>query len=692
VDWADYTLAAAGVIADLTANTAALGRTRNAGDAMGDVYLSVENLRGSAHRDVLIGNDAENELEGMAGTDDLFGSAGADKMDGGADYDQASYQRSTAAILLDLTDADGSDNRGDAQGDKFISIEAYIGSTFNDTMTGADTYDTFYGHNGDDLLQGKENTDELFGDAGNDTLEGGVGADKLDGGVGFNFASYANAGAGVRAFFDTPDQNRGDAAGDTYKNIQGLIGSKHRDLLGGGLSNDILIGGDEDDQLYGLQGSDTLEGGAGEDVLDGSDGMDYASYAGATSGVTASLNTSSGEVEFASPAVASIVGTGGAAGDYYVNIEGLIGSAYADALIGDGKANVLRGGSANDTLDGGAGNDRLEGELGNDSLTGGAGADTLDGGAGDDTYYVDASDTIVEGSGQGIDTVYVTTDFTLSPGAVIENIVLSTTATVRLLGNELDNVLTGNAGANNLDGQAGNDLIVGGAGADTMTGGTGNDTLYVDNDGDVVVEHAGQGIDTVMVNTAAYVLGAGAEVETLMAGVGALNITGSDFANAIIGNGFNNQLWGKAGNDQIRGDVGHDRLYGGSGDDKLYGGVGNDQLKGEAGKDVFVFDTRTNKRTNVDKVLDFKSRDDSFYLDNKVFTKLGSGTESRPKKFNSDMFVEGTRAQDREDRIVYDKKSGALYYDQDGTGSKAQVKIATISNKTKLYWHDFFVI
>ncbi|MFL5202477.1 MAG: calcium-binding protein, partial [Microvirga sp.] len=59
---------------------------------------------------------------------------------------------------------------------------------------------------------------------------------------------------------------------------------------------------------------------------------------------------------------------------------------------------------------------------------------------------------------------------------------------------------------------------------------------------------------------------------------------------------------------------------------------------------------------------------------------------------NSDMFVEGKRALDKEDRIVYDKKTGALYYDKDGVGGSAQVKIATISNKTKLYYHDFYVI
>ncbi len=316
-------------------------------------------------------------------------------------------------------------------------------------------------------------------------------------------------------------------------------------------------------------------------------------------------------------------------------------------------------------------------------LTGGAGADTLAGGLGDDTYHVDGSDTIIEGAGQGIDTVYVTSAFTLSPGAVIENIVLSTTAAVNLTGNELDNVLTGNGVGNTLEGQAGNDLLIGGAGADAMIGGVGNDTYYVDDAGDVVIEGAGQGNDTVYVNTAGYTLRADAEVETLVAGSGALSLKASDFANAITGNALNNSLWGLAGND---------RITAGSGNDKIYGGLGNDTLYGEAGRDIFVFDTKTNKSTNVDRVEDFRYQDDSIYLENKIFTKLGSGSATKPKKFKSDMFVQGKKALDREDRIVYDKKTGALYYDQDGTGSKAQVKIATLDKNLKLFYHDFYVI
>ncbi|MBJ6127787.1 calcium-binding protein [Microvirga sp. BT325] len=153
----------------------------------------------------------------------------------------------------------------------------------------------------------------------------------------------------------------------------------------------------------------------------------------------------------------------------------------------------------------------------------------------------------------------------------------------------------------------------------------------------------------------------------------AIRGTGNSLANTLSGNAKNNILAGLEGNDF------------------LYGGLGKDQLSGGSGKDTFVFDTRPHKSRNVDKVLDFKSRDDSFHLDNKYFTKLGSGT-SNGKKLKKDMFTEGKKAQDREDRIVYDKKTGSLYYDQDGTGSKAQVKIATLSNKEKLAYHDFFVI
>ena len=102
----------------------------------------------------------------------------------------------------------------------------------------------------------------------------------LSGGFGFDFASYEHATAGVIAFL-TPVVNTGEAAGDSYTFIDGLIGSAFGDLLIGDSNNNTLKGLAGDDYLYGLNGNDLLIGGAGADYLDGGLGFDFVSYEGA---------------------------------------------------------------------------------------------------------------------------------------------------------------------------------------------------------------------------------------------------------------------------------------------------------------------------------------------------------------------------------------------------------------------------
>jgi Ca2+-binding RTX toxin-like protein len=174
----------------------------------------------------------------------------------------------------------------------------------------------------------------------------------------------------------------------------------------------------------------------------------------------------------------------------------------------------------------------------------------------------------------------------------------------------------------------------------------------------------------------------------------ALGATFEQWVQINVNDVRNENLTGTSGADMLKGGRYADTFKGQGGNDTIYGGLGNDRLYGGtgSGRDVFVFDTRPNKSSNVDKIYDFNPRYDSIQLDNAVFTKLGSGSAARPVKFKADMFVKGKTAQDREDRIVYDKDTGALYYDKDGTGAAAQVKIATLSKNLALTHNDFFVI
>ncbi len=67
-----------------------------------------------------------------------------------------------------------------------------------------------------------------------------------------------------------------------------------------------------------------------------------------------------------------------------------------------------------------------------------------------------------------------------------------------------------------LSGLGGSDTLDGGAGADTLVGGLGDDTYFVDNSGDVIVENAGEGTDTVKSTASSYVVSANVETITIV--------------------------------------------------------------------------------------------------------------------------------------------------------------------------------
>lgn len=282
-------------------------------------------------------------------------------------------------------------------------------------------------------------------------------------------------------------------------------------------------------------------------------------------------------------------------------------------------------------------------------------------GGGVDITITDPSQlTAALGTG-GIDQVIYGGSGTVILPDTIENITLAG-GDARAQGNSLGNAMRGSAGDNVLVTMAGNDWVHGGNGRDTVDGGTGRDYMFGGTGNDLIQGDSGDD-----------------------------KLQGAAGNDQILGGSGNDGVYGGHGDDRLSGGVGHDRVNGGLGHDWIYGGSGNDMLYGGSGLDRFMFDTKLNTITNTDKILDFKASDDSIFLDDAIFGTLGRGSV-KGAKLEADMFVIDTQAQDAEDRIIYDRDTGSLYYDRDGTGSAGQVKFATLTNKAELSYHDLFVI
>jgi Ca2+-binding RTX toxin-like protein len=424
-----------------------------------------------------------------------------------------------------------------------------------------------------------------------------------------------------------------------------------------------------------------------------------------------------------------------------------------------------------DTILGYGGNDSIFGLGGNDVIEGGAGADYIDGGTGSDwARYLNSSAAVTVnlsfGTGTGgdaegdtlvnIENVY---------GSGFDDTLIGSAASNQLRGNDGNDTLKGFGGADILFGVRGNDTLKGGGGADqlyggdgddvldggadidVLEGGLGNDAYYVDNADDEVIEHIGEGTDTVLTSVN-YALPANVEnlATTDPDGTADLILWGNSSPNTIRGNNGDNVLKGFGGADQLVGRGGNDTYYvdnwndrilesggqgldevrtntsymltpgadvellrttadagvgainlfgnssgneirGNNGSNIIGGGGGNDFLTGLGGQDSFLFNTALDAATNVDTITDFNVVDDTIWLDPYIFTSdLLTGNSVAGSQF-----VTGAAALDGGDRIIYNSATGAVYYDSDGTGAAAQIQFAQLSPGLALTNFDFSV-
>jgi Ca2+-binding RTX toxin-like protein len=564
------------------------------------------------------------------------------------------------------------------------------------------------GTSNNDTLMGTQQEDIIFGFGGNDTLNGGRGNDFLDGGDGND----------VLLGGDDNDVLLGGNGNDF------LNGGDDEDFLLGGRDNDVLQGGDDSDFLLGEEGNDILQGGSGNDILSGGNGNDLL--------------------------------LGGQGNDLLSDGNGndiLDGGNGNDFLDGGNNDDALIGGAGNDTLNGGDGNDILVGGGGSTlfGLTKGNVLVGFDPASPDQATTIGV--TGVDGNLIGIDVrpadgmLYGVTDtnkiYTINTntGAATLKSTISPISfnagqqsgvdfnpvpdRLRLNGSNDQNLRVNVDNGQVVDG----DTIQGGIQPDGMLAYAPNDPnfkvdpnitaaaytnafpggpsparttqlLGIDFGRDILVlqnpPNAGTlttigslGVD--FGPTAGFDIFSptnGVNIAYAVSGSTLYNInisTGAATALGTVGNGSFNFIGLAAVPVPEPNGSGRDMLMGGNGSDTLMGGVGGDTLNGNAGKDSFSFAMPTE---GIDTITDFSVVDDTI-----VVSALGfGGGLVAGAAITPDQFAIGASAVDAADRFIYNSKTGALFFDVDGTGGMAQMQISSLATGLGLTNNDIFVV
>ncbi len=600
-------------------------------------------LEGTGFRDVLIGAQGNDALDGLDGADQMVGGAGDDRywVNHPGDTVVETVGEGTDTVLSQINHM----------------LPEHVENLFLRT-TNLPATDPVRGEGNasDNLLLGNFVNNVLIGEAGNDIFWGGFsigsdygpGDDVLYGGAGND--SYVVEGDfnGFDTIYDAALPGEGNRLqfGNRFRPEDVLFiqqGSTLRITNGGGANGAILVDFDPSGATGSLVTEVVAFSGGAEDVTGG-----YETCLLALMNPT--LGTDNGEA--------------------------VMGTSQAEVVKGEGGDDVIEGDTGNDVLLGGTGNDTYVFNQGDgfdliDDQPGVGDINTVQFGAGitQEMLRVSYSGTSSMGgltvrvgtSGDGLHFLRVPSEDPTEPHAVDtfhfadgtqltfaqlfdrEVLVQGTgRSDGELFGTFADDRMLGLSGTEALSSGDGNDTLIGGTGNDVLQGGGGSDT-YVFNPGDgldEVLDDPGEQ-DSFDVNRLQFGTGITASDLTLFnAGDGftvnriAIGTSGDeillpnfiDYAPAlraaefadgvtldlyhlyaanrrtdnqtIIGGDGEVVLIGGMGNDAILagngtktllGGAGHDTLIGGAGANLFMGGRGNDLLRGGAGHDTHLF-------------------------------------------------------------------------------------------------------
>ena len=565
-----------------------------------------------------------------------------------------------------------------------------FGAIENLTLTGTENINGT-GNTLNNTIIGNSGANELKSYAGNDRLDGGAGADNMIGGTGND--TYV-----VDSADDTVDET-GSSGTETVEasvdfslmtstkvlgtfekltltglgNIKGTGNELANTIIGNSGAN-VIDGGAGADTIDGGAGADNMIGGAGDDIYVVDDAGDTVNETGADG-----IETIMASVDFSLMTSTKVLGT-----FEKLTLTGLgnikgTGNELANTIIGNSGANTLSGGLGNDTLAGGVGNDNLQG---------GAGIDTMSGGVGNDTYIVDnlrkisSTRKLAGRPRHGANRVHhqlgefdgECEDYAghlREPDADRHRQdqrhgQRSRQHAHRQCRQERAEWRCWHGYARRRQGHRQHDrrrrkrhLC-----RRQHQGYRQRETWRGRPRHRAVLDHIQPAESPANAKTML-----GTFENLTLTGAGNINGTGNTAANTLTGN------------------AGKNVLNGGAGIDKLTGGAGIDTLTGGAGKDTFLFNAALNKANNIDKITDFSVKDDTIQLENDVFTAL-----TKVGALAKGAFWIGAAAHDADDRIIYNKATGALSYDADGKGGAAAVQFATLSKSLVPTFADFVVV
>ncbi|HMU63092.1 MAG TPA: S8 family serine peptidase [Nitrosomonas sp.] len=694
-----------------------------------DASLAVKglNLIGNAGSNSLKGSTFNDVILGGLGVDTLLGHEGSDIyiMESSTDHSSAEINDSgnvgvdeirftaTTTGTLTLFSGDtgieqivigtGTAATAVTTGTTALNVNAaallapvmITGNAGNNILTATSGNDTLNGGGGNDVLKGGEGSDIYLISAAvdhsaaeiEDNGSNGVDEIRFSASIASTLTVFAGNIGVERVVIGTGTASNAISSGTAALHIN-ASGAANALMIMGNAGNNTITGTAFNDVIDGKAGADILDGRNGADIYlistdvehklaeiadTGTSGVDEIRFASIVANTTLTIYSGDTGLERV------VIGTGieNVANTTAMTSLNVNASASSNALIIIGNAgdNLITGTAYHDQLNGGNGSDiyivstathHAQAEIAD---TGNVGTDEL-------RFAATIASTLTLFAGDtGIDQVVIgtgTKTSAITTGTVALNIVASAvTNSLRLIGNNGPNTLSGTAYADILDGRSGIDSMNGGNGADIYLISTSAEHTTAE-----IADSGVSGVDEIrFAATAAStltLLAGDTGIEKMVIGVGSADtaITTGIAAIKIDAAAIGNSL-------TIVGNNGANTLIGTAFADVFDGNNGNDILTGGAGADKFVFSSQPNSTSNKDTITDFQSGSDVLHFSLNVFTGLGTN----PGNLASEQFwsaANAVTAHDADDRLIYNTTSGGLYYDQDGLGGNPAIQITLL--------------